>query len=421
MHSIQSGQSAQRDRDDPPYRPDASIGAAARGSSKAREKPYGWIAGMSPGKTNALLNFVGYDGGQLRSDAEGRSVLMNTALPYRNRLQKAKYKARQPNFEHFVRNCPCWRWEPRCDKTYHTHFPYNSAPTVVAPTSAPTTVSCGGRRTMSTERRPSRAALLAARADAADAADATDAAPVVPIGTLIPPRPILPANPGAPPNKPHGSLYPVSHDFTEKALDDFCRNNPDVSLIQMINNRSRIPGQNPDEQTYSAMTTCCWIVTPLKPAESQKAWCDKLTKEVYWRGGCIHNHDSLTQVGQINIIKHARMHGVDVFTSRTAPRAYASHEDVCSFLTLKSKHLSDVKAYDRAAVDLKAWNDKYGAQASVAVDDEDCVMVTKIGQEGDAKRERNQKLLAAAVCIDCTNPDCGCTAFATPAQTSNAE
>ena len=262
---------------------------------------------------------------------------------------------------------------------------------------------------MSTERRPSRDVLRAARAARAGA---SAAAPAVPVGTPIPPRPILPANPGAPPNKPHGSLYPVSHDFTEKALDDFCLNNPDVSLIQMINNRSRIPGQNPDEQTYSAMTTCCWIVTPLKPAESQKAWCDKLTKEVFWRGGCIHNHDSLTQAGQINIIKNARMHGVDVFTSRNAPRAYVSNEDFGSYIEASRKYASATRVYNQSLVDLKAWDDKYGAEASAFVDDEDCVVLTQRGQEGDAKRARNQKLLDAAVCIDCTNPDCECAALA---------
>ena len=89
-----------------------------------------------------------------------------------------------------------------------------------------------------------------------------------------------------------------------------------------------------------------------------------------------------------------------------------SNQDFYSYIETKRKYVIATRVYKQALVDLKAWDDKYGAEASAVVDDDECVVLTEPGHEGDARRERNQELLDAAVCVDCNNPDCGCAALA---------
>lgn len=165
---------------------------------------------------------------------------------------------------------------------------------------------------------------------------------------------------------------------------------------------------------FVAAEFCCAMITPLKADRAMKIWVERVLEDLRYQRGW-HGLDSPamsdSDLARTGVFSLALCRGINIFTQLDggpAPSNEVTDAQKKEYFDLLRRHDLDLKAYQKAQEQLKTWIDVYGDIPAEPEQSDDFQVLTQPGEEHLAKKARNDKLLAEAVCLGCHDPSCSC-------------
>ena len=431
--------------DDPPYNPDTNGRTMSTPRLAPKPKPFDWVRNANQNELEVYLNAVDYRAGHVNALGtqspviagveHARTQLLRFDLDYRRRLGRisSAQKHKSPSFEQSVRRGMRWHvWGHGPWYTYlgaGAHTPTDAEHQAYLARNPFIGILSGSGNTP--VYSPAAAAAPAAAGPSGHVIiDLAAAGVAVQTGTPIPPKPILPPNPGLAPLAPVGNRHAIKHPFTVADLGAYAMAKPNAPIKVVLQKLYEPAGSKHNARwMQSAMDIACTLICQEQEEQGMMMhiWLTNVLEDLQWHNECrgfvlkFGNSDSA-----VHVLDAAYRKGIKVFApldGGKVPEQNVTTDEYNKYVAAKAKHAADKKAYDAIYKKLQLWNDVYGVVADTVIpsapdkDDEDFHMLSdeEMLKAGVGKEARKRKALAEAVCIDCGDPKCSCAQLAFPA------